>query len=1319
MEVDNGHCSSSEDDCKDEIIETSSRHSATVKLDLDTDDIAQKVLRILSVDKEPNRSNAVRALSVEGRFLQIKITAADRKSLQRSLANSLDMCDLAKSTIDLAVQKKWISFPQMFKGLKTKLEDEAKKIQASMQQYSEQLTQQVEHIRGAASDAGSEGGSSITRRFLSTVGGSSTTSPSVGNALMEEVTEGDLLGLDSSSRQRRLSGGSTHSTESSLSTLFQSVPGLAGTTLDTVDSDSETVDEYGSGVIRSATKDQISSVLSRLQGRASTYKDKYRDLVKKYNEVVTENNKCRTVLAQTQDKALDRIEKLKREKKALGEKLRELEENRSSSSPAEHRQHRLEEMLEKCKAEITKNRAKIKELTQENERLSLNVKAAESESDISTLVADRVTNEWKQRIDKVEEEWTERMNKNDADHSIQLATTKAEMHAALEAKDKEIESWRSKCRVLEIQDGQANERWQKKVDELQQVIQALEVEKGDMIEKLSAAKLQGVKAVRDEEEKKREELIAEFAEKEQRLQQDLETRMKEFESVKEGISQLKAVMDSLRGVEDSDKEAEDHEASVFDELERLRRELSEMNEAKQQEVADFKDLLATAAEEHRAEIAELMQEHDEIVSSTRKQQLIELEAVTAKFEAAREEADSLRLKNETLEKQLEQLDETYTLERCQAEKALQQQIDELSQKLKIHQEAQDGHSESEMAGMRDSYTRLCESNDDLKRRLEEVTGQSVEQATVAKQLEATLRGEVDELRAMLESRNSEFKLIEIRKQELEEELATARELSVMHDRLKAELEETRKQRDEIDSLVASLTERAERAEKTLEEDRALLKAERSNLEKSVEEWKKKEGAISSFSESELERRVDAYENMASVSDLSAQTAGEMCTSDELQQLRSEIAHLTEMNAKLTTKISQLEAENDAVRQTKDETQQLLNELKMASEAIHGNVAVPDRVMGSGDEPHDVTMNVEEVQLENIRLSEELKRNMEEIVVARNHRLALEKELSELKSQFAGQKTQVVEAEVLIDLQDEHSKGHGDGELPPEGSSNRISELEEQVNIQLQEIERLTELAMSERQRADKALEDVKEKLTVQESLSSEIKKKDDMIASLEEEVRRANSEEAAVRSQCADSENHCRQLESRIDELVIELDKVHATFNEERARAGGELTELQKMQQEAESRLTDLSEKLKVAEETLLSRERELELAKSNLDTKKSAFEAEISELKEKLKESTAAAMESERSTASLHEVQKSLIEEEKRVLELRHKLQEEQAQLVTLQSEAKQREGQLKNEISLRQDKASPAASKIRALEEHNDKMRLEFIAKASERHCSICLSY
>ncbi|EPB72115.1 hypothetical protein ANCCEY_08794 [Ancylostoma ceylanicum] len=632
----------------------------------------------------------------------------------------------------------------MFKGLKSKLEDEAKKLQASVQQYSEQFSQQVEHMRHATSDAGSESGSSITRRFLNTVGGSSSPGPhnvqdslnlSVGDTLMEEVTEGDLLGLELSSRQRRLSGGSTHSTESSLSTLFQSVPGLAGTTLDTGDSDTETLDEYSSGVIRSASKDQISNVLSRLQGRATSYKDKYRDLVKKYNEVVTENNKCRTVLAQTQDKALARIEKLRNEKKALGERLREIEESRGDSSPADQKIRRYEEMLEKCKAEITKNRMKIKELTLENEKLSQNIRAAEGESDISSLVVERVTNEWKQRIDKVEEEWTERMNKNDEDHAIQLATAKAEMHAALENKDREslylltpvsrvlitcsfkIESWRSKCHALEFQDGQANERWQRKVDELQQIVQALEVEKSDMIEKLSAAKQQGVKAVRDEEEKKREDLLAEFEAKEKKWNEEFEAKVKEIETTKdEEIEKLKSELESARSTEVTLKEAHDHESALSVELDTLRKQVAELEEKNRKEVSDLKQSISDAVEKHRVEIADLIKEHDEIIATARQQQVIELQAATARFEQAREEADGLRLKNETLEKQLEELDETYTKEREQIE-----------EKLKNQENAQQQHADNEMAELRDSYSRLCESNDDLKKQLEALRKETKEQ----------------------------------------------------------------------------------------------------------------------------------------------------------------------------------------------------------------------------------------------------------------------------------------------------------------------------------------------------------------------------------------------------------------------------------------------------------------------------------------------------------------------------------------------------------------------------------------------------------------
>ncbi|RCN40133.1 hypothetical protein ANCCAN_13914, partial [Ancylostoma caninum] len=166
----------------------------------------------------------------------------------------------------------------------------------------------------------------------------------------------------------------------------------------------------------------------------------------------------------------------------------------------------------------------------------------------------------------------------------------------------------------------------------------------------------------------------------------------------------------------------------------------------------------------------------------------------------------------------------------------------------------------------------------------------------AHQKEQATRAELEDLRSMLESRNAEFRLMELRTEELEAELATARELSEMHEHLKAELEEARKQRDDVELMVTSLKERAEKAERALEEDRARLQEERTALEKSMEQRKEQEVLIPLISEPEMEKKVVVSDNLTSLIDLTSTTALEMTTSDELQQLRAEIAQLNNVNA---------------------------------------------------------------------------------------------------------------------------------------------------------------------------------------------------------------------------------------------------------------------------------------------------------------------------------------------------------------------------------------------------------------------------------------
>uniref|UniRef100_A0A914V850 Uncharacterized protein n=1 Tax=Plectus sambesii TaxID=2011161 RepID=A0A914V850_9BILA len=129
-------------------------------------------------------------------------------------------------------------------------------------------------------------------------------------------------------RQRRLSNSSVGSNDSM--SIFPTLPTLGSNRLETINSDVESMatdleSNAGSAFLGRASKEQISSVLHKLQGRAANYKDKYRDLVKNYNEVIRENDKCRTVLAATQDKALQRIDKLREEKRLMQTRMTEIE----------------------------------------------------------------------------------------------------------------------------------------------------------------------------------------------------------------------------------------------------------------------------------------------------------------------------------------------------------------------------------------------------------------------------------------------------------------------------------------------------------------------------------------------------------------------------------------------------------------------------------------------------------------------------------------------------------------------------------------------------------------------------------------------------------------------------------------------------------------------------------------------------------------------------------------------------------------------------------------------------------------------------------
>ncbi|KAK0417286.1 hypothetical protein QR680_012920 [Steinernema hermaphroditum] len=575
----------------------------------------------------------------------------------------------------------------MFKGLKSKLGDEAKRLQANLTQYGENLANQV---RSTASDTGSDI-SAHTRRFFQPVVPESNTAegdakPELSNeliislddendvadntmssAVMESATEGDLLGLNESTprRQRHLSSDSAESTESSLNTFFGNpVVPTSFEPMDTIASDVESTWN---------DSDSVSANSSSLAGAS----------------------KEQTVLTTSQDKALAKIERLRAEKKQLAEQLKAeaAEKGKLASTPSEDatKVHRLQELLEKCKESISSNKEKIAQLSAEKERLQAKLSGANDDNDMTQLAVERVTAEWKGRVDRLEEEWTKRLNDVEEKATITIATSKAEMHAALQHKDSDIETWMNKCHQLEKADVDFNVRWQTKVNSLERQLSALEAEKADMVEKLSQAKLEG--AVREEEMKLRQQLRAEF---ERTRKADAEAASEKLESeirrveeewrqkLKDQEEQMQLAIEEREMVKvaaltEQDRKNDEMEiinAQLNEEKIKLQTQLEEIREKNRRQMQELSSSIEANSARHKEELEKLNDSHQEVVGrmkSTIDAKQSEINELEESIVSAKQIADGLRFSGEHSAKKVAELERLLS-EKTSTQLSLQEKL---------------------------------------------------------------------------------------------------------------------------------------------------------------------------------------------------------------------------------------------------------------------------------------------------------------------------------------------------------------------------------------------------------------------------------------------------------------------------------------------------------------------------------------------------------------------------------------------------------------------------------------------------------------------
>ena len=120
-------------------------------------------------------------------------------------------------------------------------------------------------------------------------------------------------------------------------------------------------------------------------------------------------------------------------------------------SPHQIKVQKLQELLEKCKERISTHKEQIQTLTDENALLKIQVRQAETNSSEESTAMEKLTAEWKGRVDRVEEEWSNRLQKAEERATLAIAQSKADTHTQLNQKDQEMEQWIHKCHQLEQQ----------------------------------------------------------------------------------------------------------------------------------------------------------------------------------------------------------------------------------------------------------------------------------------------------------------------------------------------------------------------------------------------------------------------------------------------------------------------------------------------------------------------------------------------------------------------------------------------------------------------------------------------------------------------------------------------------------------------------------------------------------------------------------------------------------------------------------------------------------------------------------------------------
>lgn len=974
----------------------------------------------------------------------------------------------------------------------------------------------------------------------------------------------------------------------------------------------DTASNAGGTQLDRISKEQLHSAYKKASDRYQKYRSRYTEIAARYRDLERDNNKARSVLVETQDKALRRISELREQCaleqqakahlenalrlemdelqcviKTLNSKLttvREVDtgllENGNgevddfdrvtadplvdllSSEGPEVQQPKESAVLS---ASLTNDRAELEEKIKSLKKVVELYKTQVADEQEKHEARNQDVHSLEQKVQQLNSNLNESMEKirglqsREEENTILLAENKMVVHSELEAKDEEVKSLRERIQQLEALQSQVdgeNKALQARLTSFSSQITDLESNKHDKEAKLIELEASKIK-LKEEASRMDSQLAAAVAEKDSLQQQLVEYEREAGNASSSSAEELKAKLECIDKME------------------------TELLEVKTQLI--LKDQEMT---EHLSKINSMEREHQQAIKEERKNGSDSLAALNSQLEQLQH---SLTRSNEENKKLAEEVQMTRVINENSESEAIQS----LQTSIVRQQEEWDAKMKTrddqivELNKQIKEYEVRCEAlNSEWETLKQSIESHDGEMATVKGRIE-TLRNEKKDLEKTLEK--------EIRdKNELQTQVTNIlQEISRLEEQLNeskdshAELEGEKSQLEEkIANLESAAALKAEESKSTIDGQVQLLQDRLQEVEvvrqEMAEQNAKLQEQLAQLEKAQSEAEVKYKNELSAITgELKASKNASEAAHGEQQKLKECLEENTQLllkNEQLEQALKTLEDQREAIEKEKlcvvDTNSTLQEEIRIAKRDLF---VMKDKILGLEQELETATEKCSDLDAQLIDMRQELTESSERIKSAEEGKTASDKEVEGLQKQLA-------------EIEYRHKRADEEVQKNKSGLESELKDMEhikvenEYLNTHVKQLELDLQKLRDETVQRESVLRDLKDKYNFAEnemsSLQEQKSKFDCLMADKNDELDQTNVQLATVKQELegvrVTNKTQLNNLAEEVKELKSEISAKQIIINDLNQDLSRQEKELG---QAKTSQLKDLEELKKTNEE--------------------------------------------------------------------------------------------------------------------------------------------